>query len=112
MVESSHASTDAKTTTTGFTNNLYVPQGKSGHVVFFPYYEVHCGPTTVLRKPNLQDQKNFNCNPDYNILISHKGSMDRISGMQYNWAGIDRNDIYNADTLVSPLVLLNLFIGS
>lgn len=94
-VETSHASTEGTSTTKAATNYLYIPKGKSGHVVFFPFYEEHCGPATAIRKANLQDDKEFNCNPDYNIMISHDAKMDRIRGMQYNWDGIDAGDIYS-----------------
>ncbi|KFX90399.1 hypothetical protein V495_05440 [Pseudogymnoascus sp. VKM F-4514 (FW-929)] len=94
-VESSHATTHGTTTTKAATNWLYIPKGKSGHVVFFPFYEEHCGPATALRKPNLQDEEEFNCNPDYNLLINHDAKLDRLRGMQYDWDGIDEGDIYN-----------------
>lgn len=108
-VESSHASTKGTTTTKASTAYLYIPKGKSGHVVFFPFYEKHCG-MTALRKPNLQDDHDFDCNPDYNILINHDAKVDEIRGMQYNWDGIHEGDIYSYEKKVSPLQLLSLFI--
>ncbi|KFY70350.1 hypothetical protein V499_09239 [Pseudogymnoascus sp. VKM F-103] len=94
-VESSHASTHGTSTSTASTNTLYIPEGKEGHVVFFAYYEEHCGISAAIRKANLQDDKDFDCNPDYNLLISHDANVDSIKGMQYNWDGIHPGDIYN-----------------
>lgn len=112
-VESSEAKTEGETKTMASTNWHYVPLGKSGHVVFFPLYEEHCGTTTVLRKPNLYDDTNFGCNPDYNILINNDADLSRIRGMKYDWEGIKEDDIYNYNVEVSHLYpsayLLDLF---
>lgn len=110
MVESSHASTEGISATNASTNFLYILTDKNGHVVFFPFYEKHCGLASALRKPNLQDDHDFDCNPDYNILIKHDANVDQIKGVQYNWDGINPGDIYNYETKVSPLQLLSLFI--
>ena len=100
-VEKSTAETEGETKTSASTNWLYVPKGKSGHVVFFPYYEEHCGPATVLRKPSLQDEENFDCNYDYERIIKADGNMERIRGMGYKWDGIDPADVYNYEERVS-----------
>ncbi|KFY05170.1 hypothetical protein V491_09185 [Pseudogymnoascus sp. VKM F-3775] len=94
-VEQSTASTHGLQTSKASTSWLYVPQGKSGHVVFFPFYEEHCGIAAAMRKPNLHDDKDFDCNADYNILFDNDAKLDRIRGMQYNWDGIHEGDIYN-----------------
>ncbi|OBT63826.1 hypothetical protein VE03_06622 [Pseudogymnoascus sp. 23342-1-I1] len=108
MVESSHASTHGITTTKASTSYLYIPKGKSGHVVFFPFYEEHCGLGSALRKPNLQDDHDFDCNPDYNILIKHEGRTE-IRGMQYDYDGIHPGDIYNYEEkcIQLPMTLVN-----
>ncbi|KAL5353801.1 hypothetical protein ACLOAV_001843 [Pseudogymnoascus australis] len=109
MVESSHASTQGVTTTKASTSYLYIPKGKSGHVVFFPFYEEHCGLGSALRKPNLLDDRDFDCNPDYNILIKHEGRVDELRGMQYNYDGIHAGDIYNYEEkcIRLPMTLVN-----
>lgn len=76
-------------------------------MVFFAYYEEHCGISAAIRKANLQDDIDFDCNPDYNLLISHNADVASIKGMQYNWNGIHPGDIYNYVD-VSILFLLRL----
>ncbi|KFY30362.1 hypothetical protein V494_08177, partial [Pseudogymnoascus sp. VKM F-4513 (FW-928)] len=93
-IESSKAITKGKTTTSGVANTLYVPKGKTGQVLFFPFMERHCGPSAQLRKPNLLDEKDFDCNADYNIIIKNGGKLDGIRGMQYDYDGIHEGDIY------------------
>lgn len=102
-IESSHATTKGTTTAKASTNFLYIPEGKGGHVVFFPFYEEHCGPSIAIHKGNINDEKEVDCNPDYNVMIKHEADMDRIRGMQYNWDGVDAGDIFNYKEDVSPL---------
>lgn len=79
-------------------------------MVFFAYYEEHCGISAAIRKANLQDDKDFDCNPDYNLLISHDANVDSIKGMQYNWDGIHPGDIYNYVDVSIFSFLLRLLI--